>query len=189
MLFVVLRIFTRLRLVRAFGWDDGMIIVAMVWQPMSFRVSTLTSFSKLLSLITTALITVQVAYGVGRHSIFLDPHQMQMSVKYIYLTQIPSTFSSCFGKIAVALLLKRIIAPNRAMALFLWFVIISLLIVNVFVNIFILTYCKPLAFLWDRSLRGSCLPNSVLRDTGYLQGCKSNLPKVLSQLIPCYSFT
>ena len=40
LIFVTLRIFTRLRLVRAFGWDDAMIIVAIVSKIMNSGLRT-----------------------------------------------------------------------------------------------------------------------------------------------------
>ena len=173
LLFVTFRLFTRIRLVRAFGWDDALIAVAMVSMCSSNLWVCQHQFnhhSKALSLVTTAMVTAQVSEGVGRHFVYLGERQQQLAIKYNYMTQIPSTFTSCFGKIAVALLLKHIMAPHRGRKLFLWFIIISLLVINTVVNVVTLTFCKPLAFLWDHNIQGSCLPTSVLRDLGYLQG-------------------
>ena len=116
------------------------------------------------------MVTVQVSEGVGRHFIYLDMRQQQLAIKYNCMTQIPSALTSCFGKIAVALLLKRIMAPHRGRELFLWFIIISLLVINTVVNVVTLTFGRPLAFLWDQNMQGSCFPTSMLRDLSYLQG-------------------
>ena len=131
------------------------------------------------------MVTAQVSEGVGRHFMYLDTRQQQLAVKYNYMTQIPSTFTSCFGKIAVALLLKRIMAPHRGRELFLWFIIISLLVINTVVNVVTLTFCRPLAFLWNHDIQGSCLPTSVLRDLGYLQGGEWSLPEGFTLLTTC----
>jgi len=121
---------------------------------------------------------MEVHYGVGRHAMYLDPDNIIEAVKMIWLTTPFSTMSACFGKISIALLLKRIINRNRIQVAFLWSLIISLLLVNLLLTIITFAQCRPAKFLWEQfnpqvPYKGKCWSPKVQRNYGYFQGGRS----------------
>ena len=137
-----------------------------------------------LSLATTIICTLQVHYGLGRHIIYLDPYQIEMFIKTDILSQPFSTFSSCFAKISVALLLKRMMNREKVQEFFLYFIIISLLIVNIILNVVTFTRCKPVEALWNLNIHGHCLSVSLIKDLGIFQG--GRFKRAVLRLRGCY---
>ena len=127
---------------------------------------------QVLSIATSIVNTLQVHYGVGRHLVYLiqDPARLEKALMYVQFSQPFSTFSSCFAKISVALLLMRLMARNRTRELFLWFIIGLLLVVNTVFNIVTFTQCRPVRYLWSVVRDGHCINGDVNTDLGYLQG-------------------
>ena len=117
--------------------------------------------------------------GVGRHFLYLSPDQATKSIEYLIISQPPATLSTCFGKISVALLLLRIMNRIRAQAWFLWFIIISNLLIVIVFNIVEFTRCTPVQYIWNKSLSGGqCIVPDPLEPLGYLQGGESNWAKI-----------
>ena len=123
-----------------------------------------------LSLATSITNTLQVHYGLGRHISYFEPDKIPMFVKTITISLPWSTFSSCFAKISVVLLLKRLMNRHKVQEIFLHFLIASLLIVNIILNIETFVRCRPMEALWNISVHGRCSSVNVTRNLGILQG-------------------
>ena len=59
---------------------------------------------------------------------------------------------------------------NNAQELFLYFIIISLLIINVIVNVIPFTRCKPVQAVWNPDVQGRCLNHHLIRNLAIFQG-------------------
>ena len=93
----------------------------------------------------------------------------------IWLTTPFSTFSACFGKISIALLLMRMMNRNRPYEVFLWGLIVILFVVNLLLTILTFSQCTPVTYLWDQlnpkvDYKGSCWDPHIQRNYGYFQG-------------------
>ena len=118
-----------------------------------------------LSMATSIINTLQVHYGLGRHIDYLGTYEISMVFKTLLISQLFSTFSSCFAKISVALLLKRLMNRHKIQEIFLYFLIASLLIVNTILNIETFARCTPAEALWN-----ICLSDRVTIGLAILQG-------------------
>jgi hypothetical protein len=130
------RLYTRSSIVRSIGWDDWTMVFATVSQfNLLYSVLALTFLADISSYNDRAHSYGGSLRRVGRHAAYLDPDNIINPVKMIWLTTPISTMSACFGKVSIALLLKRIINRNKIQVAFLWSLIISLLIVNLLLTI------------------------------------------------------
>ena len=124
---------------------------------------------------TSFINSLEVHYGLGRHINYLSPYQIMMAAKIDDLSQPFSTFSSCFARISVALLLRRIINPSKPQRYLLWFVIISLLIITFVQNVIQFVRCKPVGKLWNPEIPGTCWNGDVSSKMGYVQAGNSTI--------------
>ena len=125
---------------------------------------------KVLAVVTTIFVTLEVHFGVGRHIMYLEPNSVTAAVKMIWMTQPFSTFSACFGKISVALLLMRLMNRNRTQEAILWFIIISLIAINLFCTLMTFLQCSPVWELWDGPHPNPhCWDPKIGQDAGYAQ--------------------
>ncbi|PSN70136.1 hypothetical protein BS50DRAFT_585592 [Corynespora cassiicola Philippines] len=133
LILVVARYYTRSRIVQNMGIDDWSMYLATV-----------------LGVMTSIVITLMVHYGFGRHVVYLSLPQLIQAVKWIWISAPISTWSACFGKISIALLLTRILNHKRAILWFLWLLIVALFVVNVLLTIITFAQCTPVNLLWKQ---------------------------------------
>lgn len=137
----------------------------------SFCIPTL---DQSLSLSNAAVNSIQVHYGAGQDFIYLSPHEKIMALKTEYISLPACTFCGCFAKISVALLLKRIMNRDKRREFWLWFIIISVFIVNALLTAVTFLQCIPVEKNWNPSVRGACWNQSVHRAVAYFQGGRSS---------------
>lgn len=72
------------------------------------------------------------------------------------------------------MMLMAILSPQQRLQRFvLWAVIVSQLLLNISLSIYILTQCRPTEALWDHDIQGKCLPPEGQEYFGYVQGGES----------------
>ncbi|KAL8681920.1 MAG: hypothetical protein Q9186_002006 [Xanthomendoza sp. 1 TL-2023] len=91
---VILKVYTRLRIIRQFGADDILTILALLF---------LLAFAP--------LITVSVAQGLGKHIFYLSPASRIKSIKLAILSNPLVFLASSWPNISVAISLNRILVP------------------------------------------------------------------------------
>ncbi|KAI9751445.1 MAG: hypothetical protein M4579_006055 [Chaenotheca gracillima] len=134
-LVVALRLFTRFRLTRNAGWDDHFI-----------------TFGLFLSVASTAIATSAAVAGCGKHLVALSPEQQTQAIKLNAISEPFGIMSYCIPKISVALLIKRIMPPNKLnkwQMQFIYFITISLTVLSILCAIFLFVQCLPASSLWD----------------------------------------
>jgi hypothetical protein len=178
-IFVAARVYARTRLIHNMGIDDWMILWALVSSKSLIvtLVTGLTFTNQLLAVVCTSIMTPEVTYGTGRHFTTLSPYEQVIAVKLNWISQPFSIMSAGFGKVSVALLLLRIISPNKARQWFLYTTIALLTVINTICVAWIFGQCTPAARLWDSSIDGTCYPPHVQQDVGYWQACMFSLPQ------------
>ncbi|KAK3314345.1 integral membrane protein [Apodospora peruviana] len=166
------RLYTRTRIVRKVGWDDWTMI-----------------FATILAIVVSAVVTMEVRYGVGKHAAHIPPPDLIKAVEWIWISAPFSTMSACFGKISIALLILRMINRNKTYTIFLWTLIVLLFIINLLLTIITFAQCTPVTWLWDQlnpaaGYVGSCWDPNIQKNYGYFQGAFSAVSDLVLALFP-----
>ncbi|KAL6230649.1 hypothetical protein BDW75DRAFT_248469 [Aspergillus navahoensis] len=155
---VFLRCFVRVYLVRAFGWDDALMLIALA-----------------LFIALCVLCMLAPAAGVGHKVVeFTSLNQLQRALKLWWLGQMLYLWASAVAKIAIALALLRL-AVRRLHRFILWAVCIVVVIIGLAFWLVLLFNCWPVEYFWERTdtlKQGKCIPTSVLLIIAY---CYSSL--------------
>ncbi|KAL3458459.1 hypothetical protein BJX64DRAFT_223858 [Aspergillus heterothallicus] len=129
---VILRCYVRLRIVKAFGWDDGIMILAMLFYIMF-----------------CACMIGGGVWGTGRHLTELTPKQRTVAMEYWFLCDVAYSISSILAKISVCIFLLRVMLfPYHRIALY----TVTALAVATGIVFFVLLViqCSPVSFFWTR---------------------------------------
>lgn len=140
-LFVLLRSYVRIISKRNYGWDDGVIVVALV-----------------LSFVSAVFISLAVSAGYGKHFSSLSEAHLIKSTKWFSLS-IPICVSSlAVSKISICLFLLRLIskATARPEHVFLYSTIAVMAVNAVTMVGYSLGQCHPVQKQWDQALPGHC---------------------------------
>ncbi|KAJ5647329.1 P-type ATPase [Penicillium lividum] len=152
---VSLRCFARWYLVRAFGWDDTLMVAAL-----AIFVS-----------LTVACINGSMD-GVGHQIVDFGTNIALYStaLRWWWLAQILYIWSSAVTKISIALALLRLTVKKPHSIIL--YCLIGLTIANALLFFFVLVLdCRPISYFWrqaDPTAEGSCLSATVLLDIAYL---------------------
>ncbi len=84
---------------------------------------------------------------MGRHEYYLTPKQKTNAVTLNIVGQPFGIMAFCLPKLAVALLIIKLMPPRKYGKWFLYFITISLIILSVLAVIFLFIQCSPLEAL------------------------------------------
>ncbi|KAL3449057.1 hypothetical protein BJX65DRAFT_273999 [Aspergillus insuetus] len=129
---VLLRCYVRLRIVKAFGWDDGFMILAMLFY----------------ILYCGSMIGGGV-WGTGKHLSELTPEHASIAMEYWFLAEVAYAISSVLAKISVCIFLLRVMLfPCHRATLY----TVTTVVVTTGIIFFILlvAQCSPVSFFWTR---------------------------------------
>ncbi|KAJ5182078.1 hypothetical protein N7449_012225 [Penicillium cf. viridicatum] len=156
---VTLRCYVRGFLVKAFGWDDGAMVIAMAWYVM----------------FCGSMIGAGV-HGNGRHWYNLEAEDRVIAMKYWWLCEIGFCFASIFCKISICIFLLRI-CINRVHRLLLYSVMSLTVLAGLVFMFLMLLQCKPLSYFWTRMAHhpvrniegeGSCINMEIIIAMTYI---------------------
>lgn len=154
---VAARIFIRLRMLKAFGIDDYLIIVAII-----------------LGLAYCGTTTAAIAYGFGKHAKALSQHNMEMAILLNTVSFLFGILSFTVPKIAVTAMLNRILNPGLAQKIWLWGLVGTATIVSCICIIILFTMCDPPKALWLVHLamegKATCKSSWILVDYAMFTG-------------------
>ncbi|KAH7123202.1 hypothetical protein EDB81DRAFT_665771 [Dactylonectria macrodidyma] len=141
---VVLRSYIRLVLLRAFGFDDGIMVVA-----------------QLLTIGTTVAIGVETKYGLGFHT-WLQPQEHFIPyMQAFYSSIVIYNIAICAVKIAILLQYGRIFAV-RIMQLITFYGVIFMVAWTIMLCFLLTLMCIPVAKFWDSTIPGQCLNSLII---------------------------
>ncbi|OOG00014.1 hypothetical protein ASPCADRAFT_126894 [Aspergillus carbonarius ITEM 5010] len=165
---VCLRCFVRLRLVRAFGWDDALMVFAMALEIL-FALCGITGS----------------LYGMGQKLEQLGSGHLETALFWWWLGQTSYVVTVVVAKISIALALLRLTVSKIHMIL-LWSVVgVSIAVGLVFW--FMLTFeCKPVSHFWQRESPGSCMAIDYLLDIAYVYSVTAMLCDLILGLLPIF---
>ncbi|KAB8226331.1 hypothetical protein BDV33DRAFT_197328 [Aspergillus novoparasiticus] len=134
-IFVAARVYIRQWLIRNAGIDDYIIVVALC-----------------LTLISVGMTTANVHMGYGKHAWFLEQSTVETISLVNTISFVIGIFCFTIPKVAVTVLLTRILNPSRLQRIWLWTMIGVTASVS-FVCIFLLLFqCDPPQAAWQRRL-------------------------------------
>lgn len=154
-IFVLLRVYSRHYITRSLGWSDVIIV-----------------FAQILNIIATALASVSIYYGTGRHAVHIPPENVVPALFYGAIVRPFSITSYCLPKLSVALLIISLMGTKKDGLWFLWSVIVILFVTSTLSWIMLFAQCNPVDHLWHPMEPAMCYPARVLDGITYMAGCK-----------------
>ncbi|KAM0302193.1 hypothetical protein ACHAO8_011594 [Botrytis cinerea] len=145
--FVALRFFCRMRLIRSTWWDDWLILAAVAF--------------------TTAMSAVWTIYandGGCRHAATLTPQQLINTARLNWISQPLCVAGLTTCKISVACLILRLQSPTPWRTKLLVGLCTVMLLMNISVVTLMFTQCTPVRMLWDPASApyGHCIKSNVV---------------------------
>ncbi|KAJ5673993.1 hypothetical protein N7462_009432 [Penicillium macrosclerotiorum] len=165
---VLMRLYVRCFLKRVFGWDDFIIIIAT---------ACLIAYA--------AICHVAVNLGLGRHLTAVEetPNNVIQVALLCDIGEVFAIMACTLGKTSFAVTLLRIVV-QRWMIVVLWFVIVTMNLVNVLAALFIFVQCKDPRHLWNSAIPSECWPDSVFTDFSLFVGAYSGAQDFVLALLP-----
>ncbi|RAK89425.1 pectinesterase precursor [Aspergillus costaricaensis CBS 115574] len=167
---VALRTFVRIYTVRAFGWDDALMVIALA-----------------LFIALDACWMVASKRGVGhKNEDFTDYNTMEQALLWWWLCQMLYSWSAAITKISIAIALLRL-AVHKAHRIVLWTVTGVVIIAGIMIWLVFLAGCQPVSYFWSHvngNHEGSCIRRQILLDVGYLYSFLIVLSDVTLGIMP-----
>ncbi|KAI1863528.1 hypothetical protein JX265_008745 [Neoarthrinium moseri] len=166
---VLLRVYVRAGLLKAFGADDCLMIIAMV------------SFT-----LHTGFCLSGVAHGTGQHAWNLDLADISIALKNWWFCYLWYCTTMIFSKASIAFFLLRI-TPFRSHRLTIYIALgISVFISTAFFFI-AMFQCSPISFFWTRIPgTGSCIDIGIIIDITYVYSAFAILTDFTFTLLPIW---
>ncbi|EUC41376.1 hypothetical protein COCMIDRAFT_106331 [Bipolaris oryzae ATCC 44560] len=163
----LLRCFVRVRMVKAFGLDDWLMVVATL-----FFIAYTTSSC------------IGISHGTGRHHHDLPIEGVQNAKHAWYFCYLFYSTSMICSKMSIGFLLLRISIRK----LHTWIIYIAMLVSVIAGGTFFfvcLFQCYPISYMWDRtSQQGKCIDNTVITALGYVYSIFSIVSDFTFAIIP-----
>ncbi|KAG9202472.1 hypothetical protein G6514_004208 [Epicoccum nigrum] len=164
---ITTRLYVRLLMIRNVGWDDYVMISAM-----------------LLCLAGQILIIPEVRLGAGRHIQYIDPVDFANGYKLNFITQPLYLYAICLVKISVGFFLLRI----ATQPLYRHIIIGIMVFMGVYTTgcfFTIVLQCTNLAVQWDPTVKATCWSAYTIKTLSYVNVCFNIATDVLfSTVIP-----
>ncbi|KAI0880506.1 uncharacterized protein GGS22DRAFT_193276 [Annulohypoxylon maeteangense] len=146
---VCLRIYARIWMLRRFGADDYVILLAM-----------------LLSLAGMGIVIAEVQHGVGRHAIYLNPEITRMGLKLNFISQPIYQWAIPIAKVSIGLSLIRT-GPTVILRRIIQGLIIFLLAFTSARFVLLMLQCINMPAIWDPRVQSKCLSPETMRGIKY----------------------
>ncbi|CAI7609161.1 uncharacterized protein N7487_002112 [Penicillium crustosum] len=173
---VCLRCFVRIRLVKAFGWDDTFMVCAM-----------------LLNILFGLCGITGALYGMGQRSDDLVKRgTMETAMFWWWLGQTSYVWTCAMAKISIAFALLRLTVSN-VHKLVLWVVIGVTCIIGIVFWFMLTLQCQPVEFFWQRvrllsnphaNVSGNCMNLDNIIAMAYVYSITATLCDLILGLLP-----
>ncbi|KAK9424385.1 putative Integral membrane protein [Seiridium unicorne] len=151
---VALKLFTRQRFLQGLGWDDFFIFLSLI-----------------LIVIGTSLFTYAVyPLGMGKHAAELGRQRASEVVRIILIAGPFGVMAYSFPNISVAILLQRLLAPNKLRTSLLYLLVCLQVVISAVSCILLLAQCRPTESLWNPTIQATCFPPKTVSKFSFLVG-------------------
>ncbi|CAD6593192.1 MAG: hypothetical protein ASARMPREDX12_009040 [Alectoria sarmentosa] len=145
--FVACRVYTRFRITHNAALDDALLAISVV-----------------LFIITIALNSASIRSGLGRHIVYLQPEQISYTLYLSAILQPIGIFAIFLPKLAVVVLIVKLMGPKKHGISFLYFIVTILAIGSALSSIFVFAQCDPPSHFWNPTEPAHCWSPNVLRN-------------------------
>lgn len=152
-LLIACRIYTKVSNIRETTWDDWILLVAGS-----------------INLLSVALSSVAVHYGLGRHIVYLTEDQIFKTLLYTAIVQPFAIAGYSLPKLVVAVLIIRLQGTERRGVYFLYSVITVLFVTSGLCAVYLFARCEPPSWYWNPGKPAQCSSPHVLQDITYVSG-------------------
>ncbi|EQB53454.1 hypothetical protein GCG54_00005355 [Colletotrichum gloeosporioides] len=164
---VSLRLYARIWLIKAPGWDDWVMVLTI-----------------LCALGGWIVFIIQSHYGLGKHQASIPkPELVELQHAGLFQSIISAALGIMFLKISISLNLLRL-GAKKWYKWGLWFIIVFTFIQSgsgVFTFTF---YCQPTARFWDKTVAGTCWPIKVFVGLGIMNTALNIFTDVVLATLP-----
>ncbi|EMR67348.1 putative integral membrane protein [Eutypa lata UCREL1] len=152
-LFVIARLWVRVRIMRKFELDDWLIVISTVSKTISrsFRAEYLRK-PKICAWISVGFDVAAVKSGSGRHIQTLTTDELQGAILLTFLGLVSGILSFCVPKLAIVKLLSTLLNPSRLHLIWLWSISIFNLLILLGCLGMVFGQCYPSKSQWDFSV-------------------------------------
>ncbi|KAJ5835504.1 hypothetical protein N7447_001530 [Penicillium robsamsonii] len=169
---VALRSFVRVNILRAFGWDDALMVAALI----------------LFTLLSICGINGAMN-GVGHtRTDFPSMEVYKKALVWWWLAQMLYVWASAVAKISISVALLRL-AVKKSYRLILWSIISVVITVGLMFWLVLLLACNPISHFWERvdgTSKGTCLSMSTILDITYFYSCVAICCDIALGLLPAF---
>ncbi|KAL4914765.1 hypothetical protein BDW62DRAFT_204272 [Aspergillus aurantiobrunneus] len=165
---VLMRCFVRLYIVRAFGWDDGLMALFIA---------------------LSVFCMLGPVYGIG-HKVeeFRSLESLQRALLTWWLGQMLYLWASAVSKVAIAVALLRL-TVRRLHQIILWTVCAVIIVIGLVFWLILLFDCKPVSYFWERIdffTQGTCLSTDVLLIIAYVYSSLTIVCDLTLGILPAF---
>ncbi|KAJ4310435.1 hypothetical protein N0V84_010967 [Fusarium piperis] len=125
------RVYTRRYIRGSVGWGDLCLVI-----------------TSLLMTVFGILTTIACAHGMGQHVKDLETYRFSDALLYLLCAQSVVSMAIGMGKVTVAVFLLRIVTVSWH-RWFLWFCIVSMMVLSIFLSIAVFAQCTPVESIWN----------------------------------------
>ncbi|WPH03301.1 Hypothetical protein R9X50_00617800 [Acrodontium crateriforme] len=166
-LFVGLRLYVRMFMVKLLGWDD-------LWNVLALATA----------LATWGLVEVALNHGIGRHIAYLEPASFSYGVKMLRVGEFMLIMTTVSAKVSIALFLKRLFLTSKVWKWFLWIYIAFNSITSTLDAALIFPQCTPVEYNWNKGIKGHCWSNDAINAVGITQGTIAAATDFILSILP-----
>ncbi|KAJ5521083.1 hypothetical protein N7463_001536 [Penicillium fimorum] len=171
LLSVILRCFVRTRVVRAWGWDDGTMVIAMALN-IAFAICGI----------------VGCKYGLGMKLAYFThhPHDLHRAMLCWWIAQLFYVLTCVAAKVSIIIALLRI-TVSRVHAYILYAAMILATVVGIIFFFFTVFQCTPVDYFWNHAqpnAHGSCIDKNPLIAIAYLYSVGAAITDLTIGLLP-----
>ncbi|CRK23755.1 hypothetical protein BN1723_000904 [Verticillium longisporum] len=118
--------------------------------------------------ITFSFFAAAVAFGLGRHSVFVSPEDGASILRCLFAIAVAGLWASALARISIACLLLTLSTCNSGARIILWSMIVLQVGALIVTETITLLQCRPIQAIWEDVPDAQCLSIKTLQVGGYL---------------------
>ncbi|KAH6695630.1 hypothetical protein F5X68DRAFT_219990 [Plectosphaerella plurivora] len=166
---VALRSYVRVVIVKAFGLDDWLMLLALFFYSLH-----------------NAAMFVGIHHGTGRHFADLTPAGISGGMLNWYLDLLAYSLTMIASKCSIAVFLLRITGTKKVHRYIIWGALAFSVVTTLAFFFVCMLQCKPISYFWTRSGNGSCFDIKVVMSLTYTFSSFSLLTDAIFTILPIF---